>query len=190
MEVQGGDVMKIVVESAIQETPRVQQVRGLFDLENPEAELRTRLYLVVSNRSAIDQLLSLWNRFQTDAAAPFDRGLASFRQVFRHLRDIRRWGVQDRLDATGVIEAWQVQLHHSVDPIRFEAELWCLADPGRRNQAFAAFASAVQEAGGQCGRPATPRRSARTERRWPRSSSTATGPSRLPLWRDPSRFGQ
>lgn len=125
------------------------------DPSEPAAPLSGRLYLVLSNQQAIHQLLSLWARYQADPDADLGRGLGRFKQVFARLRDIRRWDTHDRLDHTGVFEHWREMLEHEVDPIRFEAELWFLANPARRARALQNFTQAVQEVGGQCGSPVT-----------------------------------
>lgn len=125
------------------------------DPDDPTSPLSGRVYLIVSNQQAITQLLSLWNRYQADPNADLEHGLGRFKQVFARLRDIRRWDTRDRLEETGVLEYWREMLEHEVDPIRFEAELWFLGDPARRQTAFQSFAQAVQEVGGQCGSPVT-----------------------------------
>lgn len=95
------------------------------DESNPEKELSGRLYLVMSNRRALDEMLSLWQRYQANTDMVFERGLTRFRDVFLCLKSIRRWGVQDRLLETGLIEAWQQELDYGGDrTVRFEAELW------------------------------------------------------------------
>jgi hypothetical protein len=125
------------------------------DPADPTALLSGRVYLVVSNLQAISQLLSLWAHYQADPNADLGPGLGRFKQVFARLHNIRRWDTRDRLEHTGVLEYWREMLEHEVDPIRFEAELWFLADPARRARAFQNFTQAVQEVGGQCGSPVT-----------------------------------
>lgn len=125
------------------------------DPNNPTTHLSGRVYLILTNQEAIEQLLSLWSRYQADPNVHFEQGLGRFKEVFDRLRDVRRWETKDRLAATGVLEYWKEMLEHEVDPIRFEAELWYLSDPARRERAFHSFAEAVQEVGGQCAAPVT-----------------------------------
>ena len=54
-----------------------------------------RLFLLASNQAALTQLLALWNRYQNDPAAQFDRGLNKFRNMFGQLRNIRHWSVAE-----------------------------------------------------------------------------------------------
>lgn len=92
-----------------------------FDEKDATRTLSGRLYLVMSNQRALDELLSLWRRYQNDPDMQFDRGLTRFRDVFLGLKDIHRWDVQDRIEETGVLDAWREDLEHDADsPIKFE----------------------------------------------------------------------
>lgn len=106
-----------------------------FDVKNPQKKLSGRLYLVLTNQSALSDLLSMWRRYKDNPEATFGRGLAKFRSAFDYLKDIRHWDVQDRLEETGVLEAWRENLEHGGDePVRFEVELWFREDEGKRQQ--------------------------------------------------------
>jgi hypothetical protein len=65
---------------------------------------------------------------------------------------VRRWGAKDRLAETKVVEYWKEGLEFANEgqSIRFEVELWCRGDEGRRKQAFAHLRKLVTSAGGQC----------------------------------------
>lgn len=94
------------------------------------------LYLVMSNAKAIDQMLSLFKRWQKDPKTTFERGLNKFKNVFAQLVDLRRWGPEDRIRETGLLDHWREtiamigQSHSS--PVRVEIELWYHRDRGRR----------------------------------------------------------
>lgn len=68
-----------------------------YDEENKQKELVGHLYLVMTNQQALQEMLSLWKRYQANPSMKFARGLTKFRTVFQNLRNIRRWNVQDRL---------------------------------------------------------------------------------------------
>lgn len=107
------------------ESDEIAPDQDFYDEKNPEKELNGRLYLVMTNQRALDEMLSLWRRYQADPDMQFERGLTKFRDVFLHMKSIRRWDVQDRLIETGVIDIWQEELKYDGDRvIRFEAELW------------------------------------------------------------------
>jgi hypothetical protein len=107
------------------------EARGLdpdndfHDDENPEKPLNGRVMLLLSDRQAINELLSLWNSYGQDPSMVFQRGWTKFREVFSVLKDIRYWSSVDRINDTGVMEYWSETLEYAPDsPVKFEAELW------------------------------------------------------------------
>ncbi|WP_245545691.1 S8 family peptidase [Nocardia higoensis] len=85
------------------------------------------LYLVMSNAQAANQLIQLFDRWEADPTASFDRGLGKFKTAFEQLRDIRRWDVTDRIRDTGLLEQWNERLQvvgQSPSPVMVEIELW------------------------------------------------------------------
>ncbi|MDK9706375.1 MAG: S8 family peptidase [Desulforhopalus sp.] len=125
--------------------------QDFFDEKHPEKELSGRLYMVMTNQRALDEMLSMWRRYtdQEDPKQKFDGGLTKFRDVFLRLKDIRRWDVKDRLLETGVIDAWREDLEHDGGRlIRFEVELWFRNSEEKRSQSSAIVASLIQQLGG------------------------------------------
>ena len=124
--------------------------QDFYDEKNPEKNLNGRLYLVMTNQRALDEMLSLWRRYQTDSDMQFERGLTKFRDVFLHLRSIRRWDIQDRLLETGVIDIWQEDLQYYGDRvISFEVELWFRGSNELRVISANHVRNIVQQAGGR-----------------------------------------
>lgn len=120
-----------------------------FDEKDAAKALSGRLYLVMSNQRALEELLSLWRRYQADSEMRFDRGLSRFRDVFLRLKDIRRWDVQDRIEETGVLEAWRQDLEHAPDnPLKFEMELWFRGSHQKRQEAHDEVSRLAEELGG------------------------------------------
>ena len=121
-----------------------------FDESKPGKELSGRLYLVMTNQRALDEMLSLWRRYQADPDMTFRRGLTKFRDIFTRLKDIRRWNVQDRLLDTGVIDAWREDLEHDGNrPVRFEVELWFRGNHQIRLASQDHVSNLVQQQGGR-----------------------------------------
>lgn len=121
--------------------------------ETPEPQ-RGRLYMVMSDHQALNELLSLWRRFSNDSNMDFKRGefrgYGKFKDVFMCLNDIRRWDAQDRLADTGVLDAWREDLQYSPDrSIRFEAELWYRASSPRRREAESTLGALLEDLGGR-----------------------------------------
>jgi hypothetical protein len=105
--------------------------------------LRGRLFLVFTNQQALQQLLSLWEKWK--AGEPLPRGLAKWADLFSQLRDVRPWGVQDRLLETGVLEDWHERVEHNDEVIPCEIELWFRTDPRRRTVARERVTSLLSE---------------------------------------------
>lgn len=96
-----------------------------FFLEGePEKPLSGRLYLVLTNQQALNSLRSLWNRFLADPHVQFQHGQNKFKVLFKQLRDIRPWDLEDRLRDTGVEDYWRERVELGEELVRFEAELW------------------------------------------------------------------
>jgi hypothetical protein len=122
--------------------------------EHEVRELTGRLYLVMSNQRALQEMLNLWERISTDETLSFRsgelRGLSKFKEVFLHLKDIRRWGVQDRLDETHVVEYWEDSLRAFPDqPVKFEIELWHRRTSEARASSIEEVGNLIVEKGGR-----------------------------------------
>ena len=133
------------------EIDEIEPDQDFFDEKNPEKELSGRLYMIMTNQKALDEMFSMWRLYtdQDDPELKFDGGLTKFRDVFRCLKDIRRWDVKDRLLETGVIDAWREDLEHDGgELIRFEAELWFRNSEEKRSQSSAIVSGLIQQLGG------------------------------------------
>jgi hypothetical protein len=132
------------------EIDEISPDEDFYDESKPEKELSGRLYLVMTNQRALEEMLSLWRRYQAEPDMKFAHGLAKFRNVFLNLKSVRRWDVQDRLMETGVIEYWKNSLELDGDRvIPFEAELWFRASNVLRTTSANLIADLVQQAGGR-----------------------------------------
>lgn len=124
------------------------------DKKDPEKELSGRLYLIMSNQTALTQMLSLWQRYTENPDTMNFKsgeyhGLAKFKDVFLHLKDIRRWGVEDRLAEREVFEIWQENLEFDAQRnVRFEAELWFRGSDDKRRESESIVSRLIQELGG------------------------------------------
>ena len=106
-----------------------------------------RFYFTIPDRTALRELVSLWQRFQRGEA--LGRGRTAWRDVFGHLADVRPWGPQDRLTAE-TVEDWRERLQFGPDtPIRFEVEFWYRDNAARRKTAETGFTKKLRELGGR-----------------------------------------
>ncbi len=131
------------------ETDEISPDEDFYDEQNADKELSGRLYLVMTNQRALDEILSLWQRFQADQNMTFGWGLTKFRDVFLCLKDIRRWGVQDRIEETGLLDAWCEDLEQDGNrAIRFEVELWFRGTDNKRPEAQRQVQTLIEGLGG------------------------------------------
>ena len=92
--------------------------------------LRGRMFMVFANQAALQQMISLWRKWQSDEKLP--QGLGKWKTLFQQLRDVRHWGVRDRLQETGVLEDWQERVEHGQELVPCEIELWYRRNPEQR----------------------------------------------------------
>jgi hypothetical protein len=121
----------------------------LADGADPSLQ-KARLFVIASNRTAYNEVLKLWNQWQQAANDKLPRGYGALAEAFKYLNDVRAWGPEDRVLATGVVAYWEMGLASNEATIRFEAELWCRADATKRSAAFKSLSAIVTGAGGQC----------------------------------------
>lgn len=122
--------------------------------QREDKPMNGRLYLVFTNITAMNQLLSLWNLWVNtpnfDCKQGIHRGKAKFKEVFKLLKNIRKWDVQDRFEESHILELWEETLQINPDQvIRFEIELWYRSNPIKRNESFQSVSRLVHEVGGQ-----------------------------------------
>jgi hypothetical protein len=67
-----------------------------YNEKKPKERLEGRLYLTSPDQRSLADLLSLWKNYLKD---DLPTGFNDWKDVFSNLKDIRRWGPQDRLPA-------------------------------------------------------------------------------------------
>lgn len=110
------------------------------------------LYLVMSNSEAAGQLVSLFDAWLADPDITFEHGLGKFKHAFAQLRAIRRWGPQDRVRETGLLEQWREHLElvgQSISPVQVEIELWFRRGAPQRADAEGHVEEVLAAAGGR-----------------------------------------
>lgn len=93
-----------------------------FDAEKPDKPISAQLYLVLFNQDAVGQLLSLWRSWSSGVRLPKEH--RNWGDVFRKLRDVRRWSVRDRLEETGILDYWRDRVAAGFETVNVEIELW------------------------------------------------------------------
>jgi hypothetical protein len=115
------------------------------------------LYMVMSNAQAVEELVRLFNLWQQDPSIRLDTGLNPLKQVFDLLRSVRRWGPEDRVRETGLLDDWreQVEVIGNAGRARVEIELWYRDNDTQRVAAQATAERLIAGAGGQVIRTST-----------------------------------
>ena len=126
------------------------------DKKDSKKELSGCLYLIMSNQKALSQMLSLWQKYTKNSdKMNFKRGgeywgLAKFKDIFLHLKDIRRWGVEDRLAERKVFDIWREDIESEPRrSVRFEAELWYRGKNHKRRKSITIVSELIQNLGGR-----------------------------------------
>jgi len=120
--------------------------------ERSNSSVEHSLYLVMSNARAVDQMVSLFGRWKEDPSTKFEWGLGRFKGVFSQLLDLRRWGPEDRVRETGLVERWQETLDivgNSLSSVRVEIELWYRSDRGQRQASEQGIREIIARCGGK-----------------------------------------
>ena len=103
--------------------------------ERTDREILRTLYLMMTNERALEEIISLFKLWQTDPQAGFQRGYAPLKEVFAHLRDVRRWGPRDRITETGLHDQLleDINLKGRSGDVKVEIELVWNSDKTKRD---------------------------------------------------------
>ena len=125
---------------------QVDTRKGREGQPREDKQVGGRIYLAMPDVGALRQLLSLWDRWCRGEELP--HGHTLWRDLFASLRDIRPWGLLDRItDET--IAFWREELEAGPSELRrIEAELWFYEAAGRREAVYRRVVQAVTDAGG------------------------------------------
>lgn len=122
-------------------------IQAVNDAKNKS--LSGRLFLSLGNEAGMRELLSLWEQWRNNQTLP--SGRTKWRDVFNQTLKIRRWGMEEALRETGMLDRWQ-DLLNPINPaqaIRFQIELFYRRSEDRRRQSESNLANLLQAAGGK-----------------------------------------
>jgi len=106
-----------------------------------------RLYMVMPSLEGLVEILRLWDLWQ--AGEELGRGLTPWRDVFSYLREVRRWGPQDRLQHP---TREYIEEMLEIDPdgiVRLELELFFRMKPQQREAGLRALTRTISGLGGR-----------------------------------------
>lgn len=116
---------------------------------NKKDKLPCKVYCLSTNLRAMTELLSLWNSFRQDPTFKFPLGKTGLRDVFKQLKDIRRWGVSERLVETGILDDWRSMLPYLKTSVFCELELAYSTSVIKQRTRENDVAAMVQRVGGR-----------------------------------------
>jgi hypothetical protein len=118
-----------------------------YDRKDHDKSVSGRIYLAMPDVRALQELLSLWRRFQQGRRMP--NGRPGWTDLFSRLVDVRPWGHQDRVPPE-TMTYWREELARHPDmPVRFEVELWYYDRDERRATAFRHLEQEIQRINGR-----------------------------------------
>ena len=84
-----------------------------------------KIYCVLTNVRALTDMLQLWERFKSNPDVSFPSGKAPLKHIFKALSDIHLWGYKERIEETGILEAWVYDLQDlNLGNVKCEIELF------------------------------------------------------------------
>jgi len=104
--------------------------------ERTDKPVEARIFLSMSNQRGLDELLSLWKQWQENKTLNH-RNKSKWNEVFSQIKIIRRWGIQEQLIETGMLEVWEEDLQHddtAEQVINFQIEFFYRKDTALRKQ--------------------------------------------------------
>ena len=108
-----------------------------------------KVYCVLSNVRAMEEILSLWSNYSQDANTPFPHGKKGLKHVFENLRDVHFWGYKERVEETGILDIWQENLlDPGIDEVHCEFELFYRRNDQKRNSIESELRNDIQSLGG------------------------------------------
>ncbi|MBS4040977.1 MAG: S8 family peptidase [Flavobacteriales bacterium] len=107
-----------------------------------------RIFVSMVNKKSIDEIIRLWKIFEKNREATFDSGLAKFKELFKRLKNVRHYSVEDRLMDTGMPQYLDGIREMGQETVRFEVEFTYPESKRRREIAFEEFQTLISEAGG------------------------------------------
>ena len=112
-------------------------------------QLSTKVFCILTNQQALSQILSLWNNYSSNEHFKFERGLTGFKHLFSTLKDVHQWGIQERIEDTGLLEEWNEELQDDQNnTVRTQIELFYRSAKHKRDSAECRITDLISSVGG------------------------------------------
>lgn len=128
----------------------IEPDEDFYYAEDENKKISGKVYCVMSNQEAMEQMLSCWKRFNDGESDVFARGYTGLRDIFVNIKKIRTWTSEDRIQETQVIEYWRESLEIDGNTaVPFEVELFYRKDKGKRSLAESVVTAEIERLGGR-----------------------------------------
>lgn len=118
--------------------------------DDSKKTLGGKVYCVLSNTRAMEEILSLWKSYSRDKGTEFPNGKTGLRDVFDSLENISFWGYKQRIEETGILERWKEDLADaSLGDVKCEFELFYRCDASKRTRSEQELKSNIEALGGR-----------------------------------------
>ncbi|ABM55891.1 S8 family peptidase [Verminephrobacter eiseniae] len=117
--------------------------------EKTDKPVKVRVFLSFGNEAGMRELLSLWGHWKNRHTLP--RGKTKWRDVFNQTLQIRRWGMEEALRETGMLDRWRDLLDpiNPAQPIHCQIELFYRKSEDRRRQGERNVVALLEAAAGR-----------------------------------------
>ena len=114
-----------------------------------EKRLSTKIFCILTNLTALNQIISLWNNFSSNEHFQFEKGLAGLKQLFSQLKSVHLWGIQERIEDTGLVEDWISELkNEQCSFVRTQIELFYRSSTEKQRVAEKRITDLITSVGG------------------------------------------
>lgn len=127
---------------------QIEPDADFFSTQDPSKPLGGRLFLMGSDRQALDDVVRLWEQYNRAPQGSLGAGLSAWKQLFLHLKEVRFWGPQDRLSGD-LRRDWHFRLENGSASLKFEIEAWCFASAAKNASSAAEVRALVTELEGR-----------------------------------------
>jgi hypothetical protein len=122
-----------------------------YQMDRRDNLLSGRLFFSMSNKQAIIKIISLWTYWDS-YEKKLPRNFAKWAEIFKQIKRIRKWDIEDRLRDTGIINLWEEEIElkkGTFSKITFEIELWYRSSKGKREEIDKNIKSIIIDDGGE-----------------------------------------
>jgi Subtilase family len=126
----------------------VEPDEDFYSTEDADKALGGKLFLMGSNRQALEEVVRLWDIYRAAPTNDLGKGLSAWKGLFLHLKEVRFWSPQDRLDDE-LRQAWRFRMETGATSLKFEIEAWCFSSAVKNTASSAEVRALVGELGGR-----------------------------------------